>query len=117
MNSTCQGPAVRHHGDLEEAHILCVGPDELAYTAAASVSPGSPRSGFFLLVIVCRGGWVGALPGFRLTKSFLLEHWQWLGRGREMAWHGDCLLELLSERDTPALCSGFMGQSKLPGCT
>lgn len=87
VDGTCQGPAVTHHGDLEEAHSLCVGPDEPAYPAAASASRGSPRGGFFLLVIVCSGGWVGAPPGFRLTKRFLLERWQWLGRGREgMAW-------------------------------
>ena len=111
MNSTCQGPEVTHRGDLDEAHILHVSPDELADTATVSASRGSPRSAFFLLVRVCSGGWLGALPRFRLAKSFLLEHWQSLDRGRD-GMDGDCLLELLSERDTPA-CA----QVSLQGCT
>lgn len=98
MKSTCQGPELTHCADFEEARILCVSPDGL-YCDSLCIQRLTKKR-FLLLVIVCSGGWLGAL-GCRLTKSLLPERWQGLGRGRDGK-YGDCLLELLSERDTLA---------------
>lgn len=69
MNGMCQGLAMTHNGKFGEVQVQCISPDELAYTAIAPKSSGSPKQWLISSVIISNGGWLGALLPVTLWDS------------------------------------------------